>query len=165
MYWGRRLEDIIAEEYRIRTGLKLKDPGRTASLRHPIHPWIFATPDRLLIEGGGLLECKFVDSKFDPEWEDHAPIYYIIQLQVQLDVWDKDWGCIAGLVGKNFRTYYYSRANDWLNSAFDALKTFWAAVQDGNHHILYNLDYMKLTGQIRRSLRKNLSSIRLPAPP
>ena len=80
MLRGRKQESIIAKRYSNLTGARLRETG---SWVHPSFPWLFASPDRLILDINeelvGLLEVKSV-SKLSAE----IPSGHLIQVQLQL---------------------------------------------------------------------------------
>jgi len=59
MYWGAALEDIVAQEFSKRTGLKVH--RKNFMLQHPEYPFMLANIDREILDpdkGRGILECK-----------------------------------------------------------------------------------------------------------
>ena len=46
-YFGNVLEEVVAQEFAKRTGLKVQ--RRNAILQHPEYPWMLANVDRLIV--------------------------------------------------------------------------------------------------------------------
>ncbi len=93
MWWGTKLEDLIAERFEMETGEILVQ--KQLFLRHPEHPWLFCTIDRLTIDGG-IVELKAMSSfgndredgfGFDP---DNPPARWIVQAQQQMAITGED---------------------------------------------------------------------------
>ena len=95
MYWGTKLESAIADAYEekfcIKGETKLFDPVPTGKpqVRHPDHPWLAGSPDRLIIESGsgkvlGGLEIKNIGFFSKKAWKDGVPEYYDIQAQTYM---------------------------------------------------------------------------------
>ena len=55
-YFGNVLEEVVAQEFAKRTGLKVQ--RRNAILQHPAYPWMLANVDRLIVGERIGLECK-----------------------------------------------------------------------------------------------------------
>ena len=55
-YFGNVLEEVVAQEFAKRTGLKVQ--RRNAILQHPEYPWMLANVDRLIVGERIGLECK-----------------------------------------------------------------------------------------------------------
>lgn len=110
MLWGLRLERPIADEYRVRhaeaRGVYVApSPGLLA---HPEHPWLLATPDRLLLDRAtrrtalGLLEIKTADAMLAREWDAGVPLHYQVQVQVQMGITGLEWCDVVPLLGGNY---------------------------------------------------------------
>lgn len=107
--WGTVLEAPIARE----VGNRWPELGKIAPspglLRHPEHPWMLATLDRVLVERGrrrgararSILECKTVgDWMYREHWPDGMPpLNYQVQVVQQLAVTGMDHGYLAALIG------------------------------------------------------------------
>lgn len=138
MYFGKRLESFIAEEYILREEAKgnlvsVEDPGRFASIRHPKHSWLFATADRIILQPGkpgkGALECK--NTGFDQdEWDECGPEMHLIQNQVQMEVLGLTWGVLAGFIrGCKFVSHYQDKDEDFCELMLEEVEAFWKLVQ------------------------------------
>jgi putative phage-type endonuclease len=103
MYWGNVLEEVVADEFSKRTGLRVQ--RRNAILKHPDHEWMLANVDRLIVDpknGWGVLECKTASEYVKKEWEeDKVPDHYYLQLQHYMAVTGLSYGYIAVLIGGN----------------------------------------------------------------
>lgn len=120
MYWGRRLEPIIAEELTVRHGWALDDFGRFSILRSKQWPWLTATLDRRIrpidARGPGVAECKNSSFFMREEWNDAgAPIWIQIQGQTQLAVSGYTWGVFPVLLGGcEWRMVEFQRDDDFI---------------------------------------------------
>lgn len=138
MYWGKRLEDIVAEEYTRRT-------ERDASvwpvmLRSIRHPFMLANLDRLILprdpaEGYGVLECKTVDRYAAKEWGDpgtsNVPKEYMLQVQHYMVVTGFTWADLAVLIGGNeFRIYRIDHDPEIAKSLVTLEEEFWGMVKN-----------------------------------
>jgi putative phage-type endonuclease len=98
MFWGTTLEASVANVYKERfldeEKETLYDPvaeGSGAQVRHPDHPWLAASPDRLIIDPDtqeilGGLEIKCIGLFSKKSWKNNVPIYYQTQAQVYMMV-------------------------------------------------------------------------------
>jgi putative phage-type endonuclease len=92
-WWGTKLEALIAERFELITGEALV--ASQLFIRHPDHPWLYATIDRLTLDGT-LVELKalsnFGNDKGDGfGWDpDSPPAKWIIQAQQQMAVTGED---------------------------------------------------------------------------
>lgn len=100
MYWGKKLEDLVAEEFSLRTGMKLR--RRNETLRHKDYPWMIAHVDRLIVGKDEGLECKTSGAYKADEWEgDEIPWEYAIQCHHYMAVTGYSAWWIAVLIGGN----------------------------------------------------------------
>ncbi|ALS76883.1 hypothetical protein AUC31_17385 [Planococcus rifietoensis] len=99
-YWGNVMEDIVAQEFSIRTGIRVRK--RNAILQHPKHPFMLANVDRLIVGKEEGLECKTASEFLRGEWEDEeVPAAYLLQCQHYMAVTGYKAWHIAVLVGGN----------------------------------------------------------------
>ncbi len=130
-YWGRVLEDVVAEEYARRTGAKLRRVNRT--LAHPDHPVILANLDREIVaheRGPGVLEVKTAARRSDDwgeEGTDEIPEHYLAQVQHYLGVTGRRWADVAVLfLGERlFRIYRIHRDDELVGALFEEELRFW----------------------------------------
>lgn len=99
--WGSAVEAVVARKVASRhrhLGKLTPSPGLCA---HPDHPWMLATPDRLLVDDTreALLEIKTTDARNRPQWADGPPHRVLVQVQQQLAVTGLDVAYVAVLFG------------------------------------------------------------------
>ncbi len=128
MYWGRRLEDVVAEEWAKRTGLKVR--RRNATLRHPKHPYMLAHVDRVVQGSKAILECKTAGAHMADQWgepgTDEVPEPYLIQTQHYLAVLGYEVAYVAVLIGgRDFRTYEVPRDRELIEALQEIEGRFW----------------------------------------
>jgi len=130
MYWGKKLEDLVAEEFSIRTGLKLR--RKNAILRHPDHPFMLANVDRLIVGKDEGLECKTAGAYKANEWDgDEIPWEYAIQCHHYMAVTGYDAWWIAVLIGGNRFVYKrIERDEEIIANLIKIESDFW------NNHVL-----------------------------
>lgn len=130
MYWGTRLEDIVAEEFSLRTGLKIR--RRNAILRHPKYPWMLANVDRLIVGKDEGLECKTTSAYKASEWDgDEIPWEYAIQCHHYMAVTGYSAWWIAVLIGGNKFVYKrIERDEEIIRNLIKIESDFW------NNHVL-----------------------------
>ena len=130
MYWGTRLEEIVADEFSKRTGLKIR--RRNAILQHPEHKFMLANVDRLIVGKDEGLECKTASAYKADEWkDDDIPWEYAIQCYHYMAVTGYSAWWIAVLIGGN--RFVYKRIERDENIIANLIKIesdFW------NNHIL-----------------------------
>lgn len=99
-YFGNILEDVVAQEFTKRTGMKVRN--RFAILQHPNHPYMLANVDRMIVGKKEGLECKTASEYLKGEWEgDEVPTPYLLQIQHYMAVTGYDAWWIAVLLGGN----------------------------------------------------------------
>jgi putative phage-type endonuclease len=64
--FGILLEDVVAREWARRKGKKVRCVNRT--MRHPVHRFLMAHPDREIVGESALLEVKTTDKYMSREW-------------------------------------------------------------------------------------------------
>lgn len=98
-YWGKVLEDVVADEFTRRTGKKLR--RRNAILVHPEHPFMIANVDRVVVGEEAGLEVKTTGAFNAREWDRGIPDEYLLQCQHYMAVTGYPLWYVAVLVGGN----------------------------------------------------------------
>ncbi|MED0662223.1 lambda-exonuclease family protein [Geobacillus thermodenitrificans] len=129
-YWGTVLEDVVAQEFSKRTGLKVR--RRNAILQHPEHSHMLANVDRLIVGRKEGLECKTASEHLKEEWKDNeVPAQYLIQCQHYMAVTGFDSWWIAVLIGGNKFIYKkIERDEEIIQYLIQIESDFW------NNHVL-----------------------------
>lgn len=124
-YWGNVMEDIVAKEFTVRTGLKVR--RRNAILKHPDYPFMLANVDRLIIGKQEGLECKTTSEYLKGEWDcEEIPTAYILQCQHYMAVTGFTSWHIAVLVGGNkFVHKRIDRDEELITYLINIEKDFW----------------------------------------
>lgn len=126
-YWGSVLEDLVAKEFEIRTGKKVR--RRNAMFQHPDYPFLIANVDRMIVGEKAVLECKTTSSYNAKEWQDdEIPAPYIVQVQHYLGVLGPEYekAYIAVLIGgQKFVYKEIQRDDELINIIFEAEIEFW----------------------------------------
>lgn len=126
-YFGSLLEDVVAKEFEIRSGKKVR--RRKAMLRHPKHDFILANVDRMIVGEKAILECKTTSAYNLKEWEDdEIPDSYIVQVQHYLGVLGPEYkkAYFAVLIGGNkFIWKEIERDDELIAMIFQAEIEFW----------------------------------------
>jgi putative phage-type endonuclease len=115
MYWGTRLEDVVADEYRIRTSRNVQ--RIKTMIAHHDRTWQMANLDRVIVTPGsrarwdgsrvkgadGILECKTTSAFNANDWagEGELPVYYTTQVMHYMDVTSLPFADVAVLIGGN----------------------------------------------------------------
>jgi putative phage-type endonuclease len=129
-YFGHVLEDVVAQEFSKRTGLKVR--RRRAILQHPEHSFMLANVDRLIIGKKEGLECKTASEYLKGDWEEEEiPAQYLIQCQHYMAVTGYEAWWIAVLIGGNkFVHKKIERDEEIINYLIEIESDFW------NNHVL-----------------------------
>lgn len=138
MYWGKKQEATIADEYALRTGDVLVEvPHIIQSVRQP---FMLANLDRAILseeKGPGVLECKTVDrfifklQGWGEAGTDKVPQEYLLQVMHYMAVTGWTWVRVAVLIGGNeFRIYNVPRDEALIMSLTEMEEMFWASVEN-----------------------------------
>ncbi|MEH7342722.1 YqaJ viral recombinase family protein [Bacillus sp. JJ1532] len=124
-YWGNMMEDIVAQEFSKRTGLKVR--RRNAILKHPEHHFMLANVDRLIVGAREGLECKTASEYLKDLWEgEEIPASYLLQCQHYMAVTGYVAWHIAVLIGGNKFVYKkVERDEELIQYLIDIEKNFW----------------------------------------
>lgn len=135
MHFGKVLEAVVADEFALRNKVKLRRVNRT--LRHKMHPFIMAHPDRMLSKDEGL-ECKtagrwYKNEDWGPNDSDEVPVEYLLQCQHCMAVTGAlGWFLAVLLAGNEYRQYYIPRSEQIINSLIEKEVAFWGRVRTRN---------------------------------
>lgn len=141
-YWGNALEDVVAQEFKKRTGLKVQRVNQT--LVHPIHKFARANIDRAVInpeisgnvriKNGQLttdhiLECKTANQYMAKLWgkdTESVPDYYLVQCQWYMGITQTQKCSLAVLIGgQQFRTYEINYDAELFEMLIEECGNFW----------------------------------------
>lgn len=124
-YFGNVLEEVVAQEFSKRTGLKVR--RRNAILQHSEYPWMLANVDRLIVGEKAGLECKTASEYLKDEWkDDEIPASYLIQCQHYMAVTGYEAWWIAVLIGGNKFVYKkIERDEEIIQYLIEEEKNFW----------------------------------------
>ncbi|ASF27811.1 hypothetical protein WV34_03060 [Bacillus amyloliquefaciens] len=126
-YFGSILEDIVAKEFEVRSGKKVR--RKKSMLKHPEHDFILANVDRMIVGEKAILECKTTSAYNLKEWEDNEiPDSYIVQVQHYLGVLGPEYkkAYFAVLIGGNkFVWKEIERDDELIAMIFQAEVKFW----------------------------------------
>ena len=122
---GNRLEEVVAELFTEKTGLKVQRANERRI--HPKYPMFAAQIDRLVVGTDDLLECKTASAWKAKEWaEDEIPAEYICQVMWQLACSGRKRGHIAALIGnEDFRVKIIERDQAMIDEMVRRAKSFW----------------------------------------
>lgn len=132
VHFGNVLEDVVADEFARRRGLKLMRDRRT--MRSSDHPFMLAHIDRRVVGAREGLECKTASLRMVKEWgeedTDEVPIEYLAQSAHYMGVtgWDA-WNVAVLIAGNDFRMYRIERDDELIADLITRECEFWTCVQ------------------------------------
>ncbi|WP_424475361.1 YqaJ viral recombinase family protein [Oceanobacillus kimchii] len=131
-YFGNLLEDMVAKEFEIRSGKKVR--RNNFMLQHTDYPFLMANIDRKVVGEDALLECKTASTFLTKEWDsEEIPEAYLVQVQHYLGVTGYSKAYIAVLIGgQKFVWKEIERDEELIQMIFDAEIHFW------NYHVKGN---------------------------
>ncbi|MDT3497178.1 YqaJ viral recombinase family protein [Bacillus toyonensis] len=126
-YWGDALEEVVAQEFMKRTGLKVR--RKNQMLRSKKHPFMMANIDREVIGCKEGLECKTTSEYKRSEWKgDNVPPQYILQCQHYMSVTGyKKWHIAVLIGGNTFAFKTIERDEDIIKMAIEKCGVFWSS--------------------------------------
>jgi putative phage-type endonuclease len=147
MYWGKVLEDVVAQEYSVRNIAKVQRVNQM--LTHRSNDWMLANIDRAIInpEVAGnvrwkdgrlttdrILECKTANGFAAKQWgesgTDQVPDTYICQVQWYMEVTQTTTAALAVLIGGNdYRQFIIERDSELIADMMEQASTFWDRTQ------------------------------------
>lgn len=144
-YWGTVLEDVVAQEYARRSGVKIERINR--KITHPDKPWALANIDRICWEGNNapvvrktgeirsrhLLECKTASAYKAGDWkddptgdEDQLPVQYAAQAMWYIGVAGADICDVACLLGgQRYIQRRIERDDETIRMMLEKAEAFW----------------------------------------
>jgi putative phage-type endonuclease len=99
--WGLLLQPLLVQRYRRVTGrMTVPEPLHTIR-RSRAHPWMLASLDATIHEGGLVLPCeiKTTGAYRVEDWAEEPPVHVQVQVQHQLAVTGAPWASVAVLIG------------------------------------------------------------------
>ena len=133
MYWGKKLEPLVAEYYSMHTNNKVRRVN--AVLQHPDADKYFmlANLDYSVVgsEEVQVLECKTAGEHGAKLWRDGVPLYVLCQVQHQLAVTGKKAAHICVLIcGQETRIFKVTRSESVIQHIINAERYFWECVEN-----------------------------------
>ena len=129
VYWGHKLEQLVADRFCELTGKKVRKCGLMQSIEHS---FMLASVDRLVVGENAGLECKTANGFSGKQWEaDEIPDAYYIQALHYMAVTGFDKWYIAVLIGGNrFVWKEIPRNDEEIAALIEAEKDFWATIEN-----------------------------------
>ena len=124
IYWGRVLEQAVADRFSELTGKQVHKQGM---LQNKDYPWMLANVDRMIVGENAGLECKTTNSFAGKQWDgDNLPDAYYLQCQhYMMATGMKKWyiACLIG--GNHFVWKPVERNEEDIQALFNLEKEFW----------------------------------------
>lgn len=93
-------------------------------VKHPTHDWLGCSPD-ILINAGGLGEIK---CPFSQQLYDEIPIYYMAQVQGQLEITNRHWAAFICWTPERMKVWRVERSTEYWDWLHLRLADFWTWV-------------------------------------
>ena len=131
VHFGLVLEQIVAKEFEVRTGKKVRRKLKTVT--HPKFDFMRANIDRDIVGERAGLECKCASAWLQQHWgetgTDDFPLYYLTQCVHYMEVFDYDrWYCAVLIGGNEFRWYVIERNAELADNLIAKEAEFWRLV-------------------------------------
>ncbi|MGQ1705168.1 YqaJ viral recombinase family nuclease [Acinetobacter baumannii] len=132
LYWGKRLEPLVAEYYSMQTNHKVHRVN--AVLQHPDDnkAFMLANLDYAIVGSDEvqILEYKTIGEYGAKLWRDGVPLYILCQVQHQLAVTGKQAAHVCVLIcGHETRIYKVTRSESVIERIVQAERHFWKCVE------------------------------------
>lgn len=132
VYWGNRLEDVVAAEFN-RRHPEYMVRRKNATLTSKARPWQLANIDRVIKDEQGrmgVLEIKTAGSFRADDWAEGIPDYYLPQPIHYLAVTGYEFFAVACLIGgQHYVEYMYERDEDDVAYLNEQEAAFWQLVE------------------------------------
>ena len=132
LYWGNKLEPLIADYYQHKTGHKVRKVN--AVLQHPDADKGFMLANLDYAVTGSdevqILECKSVGEWGTKLWREGVPLYVLVQVQHQLAVTGKQSAHICALIcGHEAKIFKVERNAVVIERIIVSERIFWDCVE------------------------------------
>ena len=153
---GHLLESVVAELFEKKTGLTVVE--EKTMFFHPLHPFMFADVDFLIITADGrrgILECKTSNHNNRDKWaNDSLPYNYELQGRHYMSVLNLDFvyfACLFGNSESDFVYRYMARDFDIEDSIILEEQYFW------ENYILKNIEppYVEKGDMVLKSIQRH----------
>lgn len=124
-HFGNILEQVVAEEFTRRTGIKVRNDNKMHFKKEK--PYLSANIDRAVVGENAFLECKTASEWLRNEWTDEEiPTAYMLQIQHYMNILDYGYCYIAALIGGNkFIWKKVERDQELIDLVEARLTEFW----------------------------------------
>ena len=132
LYWGKRLEPLVAEFYSMHTQHKVRRVNAVLQHHDPDKHFMLANLDYSVVGSDEvqILECKTAGEYGAKLWRDGVPLYVLCQVQHQLAVTGKKAAHICVLLcGHETRIFKVTRSESVIQYIIQAERYFWECVE------------------------------------
>ncbi|MEQ1130345.1 YqaJ viral recombinase family protein [Acinetobacter johnsonii] len=132
LYWGKRLEPLVAEFYSMHTNHKVRRVNAVLQHRDPDKHFMLANLDYSVVGSDEvqILECKTAGEYGAKLWRDGVPLYVLCQVQHQLAVTGKKAAHICVLLCRHeTRIFKVTRSESVIQHIVNAERYFWECVE------------------------------------
>lgn len=132
LYWGKRLEPLVAEYYSLHTNYKVRRVNAVLQHPEPDKHFMLANLDYSVVGDADvqILECKTTGEHGAKLWRDGVPLYVLCQVQHQLAVTGKKAAHICVLIcGHETRIFKVTRSESVIQHIINAERHFWECVE------------------------------------
>jgi len=132
LYWGKQLEPLVAEYYRMHTNNKVRRVNAVLQHPDPDKSFMLANLDYAVVGSDDvqILECKTAGEHGTKLWRDGVPLYVLCQVQHQLAVTGKQAAHVCVLLcGHETKIFKVSRDEAVIEQIIQAERAFWACVE------------------------------------
>ena len=132
MYWGKRLEPLVAEYYSLHTNTKVRRVNAVLQHPDPDKYFMLANLDYAVVGSDEvqILECKTAGEYGSKLWRDGVPLYVLCQVQHQLAVTGKQAAHLCVLLcGHETRIFKVTRSESVIQHIVNAERYFWDCVE------------------------------------
>jgi putative phage-type endonuclease len=132
LYWGKRLEPLVAEFYSMHTQYKVRRVNAVLQHPDPDKYFMLANLDYSVVGDADvqILECKTAGEYGAKLWRDGVPLYVLCQVQHQLAVTGKQAAHICALLcGHETKIFKVTRSESVIQHIVNAERYFWECVE------------------------------------
>lgn len=132
LYWGKRLEPLVAEYYSMHTNHKVRRVNAVLQHPDPDKHFMLANLDYSVVGSNEvqILECKTAGEYGAKLWRDGVPLYVLCQVQHQLAVTGKKAAHICVLLcGHETKIFKVTRSESVIQHIVNAERYFWECVE------------------------------------
>ena len=132
LYWGKRLEPLVAEYYSMHTKYKVRRVNAVLQHPDPDKHFMLANLDYSVVGDADvqILKCKTAGEYGAKLWRDGVPLYVLCQVQHQLAVTGKKAAHICVLLcGHETRIFKVTRSESVIQHIINAERYFWDCVE------------------------------------